>query len=511
MKPAFRKLDPPFERSLGNSEPQIQLYATGAGRDDEGGVRAIFQIWNGTIKHEDRLLINSAKERKRFVTEASAAEPHVPQEALKIALLEMSLQISRRLDEMAQTADADEPADVDVDALWEQARELAIDPKLLIRVGETVAQLGLVGEQQNALLLYLAATARLLPKLVNIITKGPSSGGKSFSLERVLELLPPSAFVDYSSVSPRYLAYCDDDLRHRIVVLYEAAGLEEGTGAYIMRSLLSEGRLSHGTVEKNDAGINEARRVVKEGPTALFTTTTLAGLDKELETRTLNLYITDTPQQSAAIVLGLGKAAAGRAPEPPDLKPFHALQEWLAVAGERRVVIPYAEALAPLVKCQSIRIRRDFRTLLSLIQACAILHQCQREHLEDGTIQAALMDYAMVSKLMQEYFSAAQQDGLTPASREAYKAVKKLCDERSLQPGDSQAGGVSLTPVAQELKLDKSAASRRLANLQRAGYLKNLETRKGQPAAYVVAEELPPALSALPTVEVLQIAWGAER
>src|SRR5439155_11177 len=67
----------------------------------------------------------------------------------------------------------------------------------------------------------------------------------------VVQLLPPTAYVDYTGVSPRFLAYSSHDLRHRIVVLFEAGGLADGVGAYIMRSLLSEGRLKLGTVERS--------------------------------------------------------------------------------------------------------------------------------------------------------------------------------------------------------------------------------------------------------------------
>ena len=48
-------------------------------------------------------------------------------------------------------------------ALWECARPLAEDPCLLDRLNETLARHGLAGEDDNARLLYLAATARLLP------------------------------------------------------------------------------------------------------------------------------------------------------------------------------------------------------------------------------------------------------------------------------------------------------------------------------------------------------------
>jgi hypothetical protein len=370
---------------------------------------------------------------------------------------------------------------------------------LLDRVAQALEALGLVGERRNALLIYLAAISRLLAQPVNAIVKGPSSVGKSYLLAQVIKLLPASAFVDYTAVSPKFLVYSDDDLRHRIVVLYEAGGIVEGMGAYIIRSLLSEGRLKLGTVDSSEGEGNQARSIEKEGPTALFTSTIRAAIDSETETRALSLDVADTADQSRAILAGTARAFAGTAPERPDLTRWHAVQDWLATVGERRVLIPYAPKLAALTPCKTIRIRRDFSKLLTLISASAILHQKQRQLAADGTILASLADYAVVYDLMGESFAAAQQDGLTPAQRKAVEVVVDLYGEH----GDGK--GLTLGAVAKRLELSKPATSRRLANPLEVGYVHNLtEGQKGKAAAYVPGEPLPPVETALPLVEALQ-------
>src|SRR5206468_7912547 len=112
-----------------------------------------------------------------------------------------------------------------------------------------------------------------------------------------------------------------------------------------------------------------------------------------------------------------------------------ALQEWLALAGERRVHIPYARALARQIRhATEVRVRRDFRKVLDLIAACAILHQVQRERAEDGAILAALQDYAIVRDLVHEAFTSAQQDAITPQQREAAAAVADLSMQLPIEP-----------------------------------------------------------------------------
>ena len=76
---------------------------------------------------------------------------------------------------------------------WEHCSELAKAPNILERFAVELVQSGVAGEVRTAKLLYLALTSRLLARPVSIALKGPSSGGKSHVVERVLSFVPESA------------------------------------------------------------------------------------------------------------------------------------------------------------------------------------------------------------------------------------------------------------------------------------------------------------------------------
>jgi hypothetical protein len=393
---------------------------------------------------------------------------------------------------MGYTADPDTQAVApDPDALWEAAKELALAPDLLDRVALALRAQGLAGERENALLLYLAATSRLQKEPISVFVKGPSSGGKSYLLKRVLALLPEEAYLDYTTVSPRYLAYCPDDLRHKIVTLYEGGNMSDENTALMVKSLLSEHRIKFGTVEKGQDKGHVGREVIKDGPTSLFTSTTHAKLDGELETRALTIAVSDDPAQSRAILRSTALAHSGDDPAVVDVSAFHALQRWLALRGKQRVVIPYAKILAERVPTGAVRVRRDFGKLLNLIAASALLHQAQRGETPDGAVIATLDDYERVRGLVVESFAAAVSEGITEKQRQAVVAVTTLQSEEN--------AGARLGAVAKHLGIDKSSASRRLAAVLSAGYVVNLETREKQPARYVPGEPLPEPVNALPT------------
>src|ERR671911_3056102 len=105
---------------------------------------------------------------------------------------------------------------------WETCRELAQEPDILGRFAEELARSGVAGESKIAKLLYLAVTSRLLERPVSIALKGPSSGGKSYLTEQVLRFFPKSTFYSLTAMSEKALAYSEEPLSHRILVIFEA-------------------------------------------------------------------------------------------------------------------------------------------------------------------------------------------------------------------------------------------------------------------------------------------------
>ena len=78
-------------------------------------------------------------------------------------------------------------------AAWEACKDLAHQPRIFDCLVRDLEKLGLVGEVRAAKLIYLVLTSRVLDRPLCAVVKGPSSAGKSFLIEQVLEFFPPSA------------------------------------------------------------------------------------------------------------------------------------------------------------------------------------------------------------------------------------------------------------------------------------------------------------------------------
>ena len=372
---------------------------------------------------------------------------------------------------------------------WEQCKELAKASNILERFAAELAKSGVAGESRIAKLLYLAVTSRLLEKPVSIALKGPSSGGKSHVVERVLSFVPESAYYALTAMSERTLAYSEEPIKHRFLVIYEAAGMSGEFATYFIRSLLSEGRVRYETVEKTSEGM-KPRLIEREGPTGLIVTTTAVKLHPENETRLLSLTVTDTQDQTRAVMAALAVEASEAA---PNLEPWHALQVWLESA-EHRVFIPYAKILADLIPPVAVRLRRDFGALLNLIRAHALLHQASRDRDAQGRIVATIEDYAAVRELVADLVSEGIEVTVPKTVRETIETVKRLRE-------DSKGEPVTVTDLARELRLDRSAVSRRVRNAKDRGYLRDLEDNPRKPSRLVLGDDLPDDLQILPKVE----------
>jgi hypothetical protein len=178
-----------------------------------------------------------------------------------------------------------------------------------------------------------------------------------------------------------------------------------------------------------------------------------------------------------------------------DYEQWQALHKWLETGG-RRVVVPFADRLADLVPPMAVRMRRDFRLLLTLTEAHALLHREQRDRDDQGRIVARLRDYAVVRKLVADLFAEGVEATVKPETRATIAAVVAL--KQALAKDE-----VSQAEVAKELKLDRGAASRRVADAVSRGYLANAETRKGKPARISLGDPMPAEIEILPSPDRL--------
>jgi hypothetical protein len=377
-----------------------------------------------------------------------------------------------------------------VSGLYREIKDLLEAPDLLDHVQRTFAAMGYVGDPAPPTLMYLAMTSRLLPRPMNAACVGPSSVGKNETVNAAKALIPAEDVYEVNAGSPLALVYNDASFERKVVIYSELDSIpEDGPAGSAVRSLATTSELAYDVVEKDHkTGRYQTRHIRKAGPTVLITTG-VRSPGQQLGTRMLELSISDAPQQTWAILERQALEASGRAPTPPDLRPWADLQRWLALQPTR-VRLPFAaELLAALkarLKTPPVRLRRDFMQLQTCTMAIALLHQCQRERARDGAVLATLADYEAARVLLEPIFGAISTEGVTKVVRET---VAKVADGEE----------VSEAELVGRLGLSKMAVYERVKKALAGGWLVNLEERRGHAAKLVRGTPLPEDRRILPT------------
>jgi len=330
--------------------------------------------------HVDTLDLYSARARGVFVTQA-AGELKIASEVVKSDLGRVLLACEAKAEEViAAAAEPERKAEVVVAG---QARDDALtllkDPRLIEKVVEAFAAVGMVGEATNCLVGYLAAISRKLPAPLAVIVQSTSAAGKSAVMEAVLGFVPPEDRVSFSAMTGQSLFYLgESDLAHKVLSIAEEEGANRA--AYALKLLQSEGELSIASTGKDTAsGRLVTHTYSVKGPTAIVLTTTAIDVDEELLNRCLVLTVDEDRAQTQAI------HAAQRAAQTLTGLTRRAQRERV-VALHRdaqrlleplAVVNPYADRLT--FADGRTRTRRDHGKYLNLIAAVTLLHQHQRD------------------------------------------------------------------------------------------------------------------------------------
>lgn len=380
-------------------------------------------VASGEAFHVDTFDLYSAKQRAAFTGHA-AAELGVKEDVIRKDLGKVLLKLEELQEE--QIRKTLEPKEEAV-SLTEEERAEALaflrDPKLLERIGADFEACGLVGEEMNRLVGYLAAVSRKLEKPLAVLIQSSSAAGKSALMEAILALVPEEERVQYSAMTGQSLFYMDGaSLKHKVLAIAEEEGAERAS--YALKLLQSEGRLSIASTGKDPAsGRLVTHEYHVEGPVAILFTTTAIDLDEELLNRCVVLTVDEGREQTRAIHKLQREADTlegwRRKRKREEVQKLHRNAQRLL--RPLAVVNPYAHALT--FADSSTRMRRDHEKYLALIRAIALLFQYQRPVKTDGAgsraaayIEVTLADIELANRLAGEVLGRTL-DELPPQTR----------------------------------------------------------------------------------------------
>ena len=436
--------------------------------------------------HLDGLDLGRDADRRRFV-ERAAEETGLHADLLRRDVARLLLAVEQAQAELARPAETVAPAVILSETERAEALAWAQAPDLVGRL-KTALRRVLVGEDGNALVLYLVGTSRLLDRPLAGIVQSPSAAGKTTLMDAALSFFPEEDRVKYSAMTGQSLFYMGDaDLKHKILAIVEEAGAEKAS--YALKLLQSEGELTIASTGKNPTtGRMETQDYHVEGPVAILLTTTSADLDEELQNRCLTLAVDDSPEQTARIhaLQRERRTLAGLVAKTERAAVLGLLRNVQRLLRPLDVLNPFAPALT--FTSGRARNRRDHEKYLTLIDAIALLHQHQRargRHEVAGAggrvveyVAVTLDDIALANELAPEVLGRSL-DELPPQTRRLLDHVKALVKAKQAQPGQGAKAGATFARRELREACGWSLTQVRV-HLERLVELEYLELRHGK-------------------------------
>jgi hypothetical protein len=322
----------------------------------------------GDLFHVDTVNLHAAQQRGGFARLA-ALEIGVKEDVVRHDLGKLLMKCEELQDERQRKAiEAANPAGSIGDEDRSAALELLRDPRLTERIVEDFARCGVVGEETNKLIGYLAAVSRHLEAPLAVVIQSSSAAGKSSLMDAVLRFVPEEEAIQFSAMTGQSLYYMGEtDLKHKVLAIVEEEGASRAT--YALKLLQSEGSLSIASTGKDAATgrlVTHEYRV--EGPVAIFLTTTAIEIDEELLNRCLVLSVDEDREQTRAIHRAQREAQTLegllKRRERDDIAKLHRnaqrLLRPLAVVNPRAGELTFPDSLT--------RTRRDHMKYLTLIR-----------------------------------------------------------------------------------------------------------------------------------------------
>jgi DNA primase catalytic core len=354
--------------------------------------------------------------------------------------------------------------------LTEQRKQKAIRylsaPDLMKRTGEDIGRTGLIGEENNRLLMYLVFTSRLREQPLHIISLGSSGTGKTYLQEKVSELIPEQDKLEITILSENAFYYFDRrELKNKLVLIEDMDGAENVL--YPLRELQSKKKISKTIPIKDARGNLKTITLHVEGPISLAGTTTREKLYEDNANRSLLIYLDNSQPQKEKIMEYQRKLSAGRidSSEEQQLKEF--FKDMQLVLKPIRVRNPFAEYLKlPEYVFKPLRTNSHY---LAVIETITFYHQYQREVKTDPTsgeryIETTLEDIEWANRLLNDVLLA-KSDELPRAVREFFERLKSWLK-------DSGRDVFYSKEIREAFRISSSSCNRYILELLRCNYIK---------------------------------------
>jgi hypothetical protein len=368
--------------------------------------------------------------------------------------------------------------------LTPQAHEKAIEflskPRVLERVDKLLGQSGIVGEEDNRLLLFVLASSYKMPYLMHGLVQGSSGEGKSHLINAIADCMPQEDVMNMTRITSKSLYhYRDKELMNKLIIVQDFDGLDD-EAQFAFREMQTAKFLTSSTVVKDMQGNTRGKMKTVQSHFASLIATTRAEVYYDNMSRSVILGVDESLEQTLRIIKAQNLKNTGLSSTESEQQAKQLLRNCMRVLKSYEVVNPFADKLMlPLEAKMLRRLNSQFQNFVSQI---AILNQYQRKKDDKGRLIATEED---VRKAVEIFFSSIiiKVDELDKSTRQFFENLKGFV--RSQPNGTTYR--FTTREIRQELNISKTSAFKYMQTLQVLEYIQAVEGSTNKGFKYVVS------------------------
>jgi len=382
--------------------------------DSHVNVRHSLNLFNHTqvekflLQVSYRLEVNDVMIRKAFIELTNELEQH-------------------RLTQLSQSEEQESIVEYQLPKEeYKEAKQFLCAKNLLEQTNNRIGASGIIGEENNRLLMYLIFTSRKTNNPLHCISFGSSGVGKTHLQSNVSELIPSEDKIEITQLSANAFYYFNRyDLKNKLVLIEDMDGAEDGL--LPLRELQTKKRISKSVVQKSIGGRGRTNNLVVEGPVCVSGCTTKTNVFEDNANRSFLLYIDESEEQDERIMAYQRMQYAGKVDEDYQLSSAKILRNVQRLLKPILVVNPYAEYLK--LPSTVFKPRRTNLHYLQLIEVITFYHQFQRDEKVDETtgevyIETTLEDIKMANTLIKDVLLR-KSDRLNGVTRDYFESLSE--------------------------------------------------------------------------------------
>jgi hypothetical protein len=348
--------------------------------------------------------------------------------------------------------------------------EFLKQPNLLASINEQLGNIGIAGEVDNRLLLFILGTSYKHEPLHAVI-QSSSGSGKSHLINTIADCFPEEDVLSLSRITSKSLYhYKHNTLKNKLILIQDFDGLDD-EALFAFRELQSFGKLTTSMTGKDAFGDHTAKLHTVHGHFASFGASTKE-LYTDNQSRSILLKIDESEEQTRRVL----------SYTPPTseeiLKTKNELQNIVRLLKPYSIFNPFVDKLClphtiPMA-------RRLNNQLKQFIEQITFIHQYQREQDAQGRLITTLEDIKTGISLFMECLWL-KVDELPVGTRNFFEELKAYITEQESSKEFNQRD------IRNNLSVSRSALHRHITTLIKMEYIQVVSGTANKGYRYMIS------------------------